>query len=98
MPKKIVLVFTALILFCQAAYAAGEKFYDETVLRTLYLEFLQTNWWNQLTANYQAKQNIPATLTVDGVTCEGVGVRFRGFTSYMMVNSQKKSFNIEIDS
>ncbi len=37
-------------------------------------------------------------MTVDGVIYEGVGVRFRGNTSYMMnQNSQKKSFNIEVD-
>ena len=45
-----------------------------------------------------SKTNLPATLTVDGVVYEGVGVRFRGNTSYQMTGtSQKKSFNIEID-
>ena len=87
-----------LALFCQPVRSAQEDFYDETILRSLRLDFLQPDWWQQLAANYQAKQNIPATLTVDGVIYEGVGVRFRGNTSYMMMgNSQKKPFNIEID-
>jgi len=90
--------FFLLALFVRQVPAAREDFYDETVLRTLELEFSQSDWWNQLEANYQTKENIIAALTADGVTYEGVGVRFRGNTSYMMVgNSQKKSFNIEID-
>ena len=72
--------------------------YDETQLRTIYLVFSQQDWWTQLTANYAAGVDIPADLTFEGVTYPGVGVRFRGFTSYSMIgNSQKKSFNITID-
>jgi hypothetical protein len=97
MAKTAFVVLVALALFCQAVRATQGDFYDDNILRTLHLEFSQPDWWQQLTSNYQSKQNIPATLTVDDVTYEGVGVRFRGFTSYMMANSQKKSFNIEID-
>jgi hypothetical protein len=90
--------FLLLALFTRQVPATQEDFYDETVLRILELEFSQSDWWNQLEANYQTKENIIATLTADGVAYEGVGVRFRGNTSYMMIgNSQKKSFNIEID-
>lgn len=62
------------------------------------MTFSQANWYQLLQNNYQAKTNLTATLTVDGVVYEGVGVRLRGNTSYQMTgNSQKKSFNIEID-
>jgi len=98
MSKKVVIVLVGLALFFQPVHAFEQDFYDETVLRTLQLEFSQPDWWSQLQANYESEQNIPATLIVDGVTYEGVGVRFRGLTSYMMTqNSKKKSFNIEID-
>lgn len=76
----------------------GDDFYDEATLYTLELQFEQTDWWAQLEANYNAQENILATLTMDGVTYEDVGVRFRGNTSYRRIgDSQKKSFNIEID-
>ena len=98
MSSKTIVAFAALVFFCQISIAAGQGLYDEAVLRTLYLQFSDRTWWSQLQANYQSKENLPAALTVDGVTYEGVGVRFRGNTSYMMAqNSQKKSFNIEID-
>ncbi|MCE5250845.1 CotH kinase family protein [bacterium] len=72
--------------------------YQETELRTIYLEFAQANWWQLLTWNYITDTDIPANLIFEGVTYPGVGVRFRGNTSYMMVmNSLKKSFNITID-
>jgi hypothetical protein len=72
--------------------------YEETILRTIYLEFTQEDWWQQLEANYGTEVNILADLTMEGNTYHDVGVRFRGTTSYMMTgNSQKKPFNIEID-
>jgi len=86
------------IVLCWVSLAAGEDLYDETAVPVLQLKFSQADWWQQLQANYQAKTNIRATLTVDGVVYEGVGVRFRGNTSYQMTGtSQKKPFNIEID-
>jgi hypothetical protein len=86
------------ITLCALSLAVGENLYDEAVVPVLQLKFSQADWWQQLTNNYAAKTNIAATLTVDGVVYPGVGVRFRGNTSYQMTGtSQKKSFNIEID-
>lgn len=73
-------------------------FYDETVLRTINLTFSQADWWQQLTNNYVSEVEIPADLAMDGVTCPGVGVRFKGQTSYQQTGtSKKKSFNISLD-
>jgi len=77
--------------------ASGADLYDENVLPVLQLRFSQSNWYTLLTNNYASKTDLAATLTVDGVVYEGVGVRFRGNTSYQMANSQKKPFNISID-
>lgn len=72
--------------------------YDSAVIRTIYLQFPQPNYWQLLINNYQTKIDIPATMTVDGVTYDSVGVRFKGQTSYLGTqNSQKKSFNITLD-
>lgn len=72
--------------------------YDESVIRTIYLDFAQPNYWTLLTQNYQTHSDIPATMTVDGQVFDSVGVRFKGQTSYMMTQgSQKKSFNISLN-
>lgn len=96
MSTKMMGIWLLVGLF-QAATVTGDDFYDETVLRTLQLEFSQSDWWSQLEANYTTKENILATLTTDDLVCIDVGVRFRGNTSYQRVNSEKKPFNIEID-
>jgi hypothetical protein len=71
--------------------------YNPEKLRTVELKFDQPDYWSQLTANYQSKTDIPATLIYDGVTYPNVGVRFKGQTSYQKVTTQKKSFNITMD-
>jgi hypothetical protein len=76
---------------------ASTGLYDESVLRTIHLEFEQEDWWDQLTANYVTEEDIPATLTMDGIDYRGVGVRFKGMTSYTRTgDTQKKPFNISL--
>ncbi|MBN1510251.1 MAG: CotH kinase family protein [Sedimentisphaerales bacterium] len=98
MSARVFLIVSIGAVSCWLGVAAGEDLYDETSVPVLQLEFSGADWWQQLQNNYQTKTNLAAALTVDGVVYEGVGVRFRGNTSYMMTgDSQKKSFNIEID-
>jgi hypothetical protein len=75
----------------------ADGLYDETLVRTIALQFNQPNYWQLLQTNYQTSTDIFATMTVDGVTYDSVGVRFRGQTSFMQNFSQKKSFNISVD-
>ncbi|MFN7325362.1 MAG: CotH kinase family protein [Chitinophagales bacterium] len=78
--------------------AAPSGLYDSATIRTIELQFPQSNYWSQLTANYASKTDLPATLLVDGLVFDSVGVRFKGQTSYSMAgNTQKKSFNISLD-
>ena len=72
--------------------------YDSAIIRSVYLDFPQSNYWNLLLGNYASKTEIPASMTVDGVVYDSVGIRFKGNTSYTMTgNSQKKPFNISVD-
>jgi hypothetical protein len=104
MLKRLLLVVGIIGPWVTVAGAATDL-YDETVLRTIKLQFSQANYWTLLTNNKNSddksgtQTNIPATLTVDDVTYPGVGVRFRGnMASYQQIgSSQKKSFNINID-
>lgn len=74
------------------------ELYDVGVLRDVHLEFSQEDWDDQLTDNYGTGINILADLTVDGVLYPGIGVRFRGFTSFAFTfGSKKKSFALSID-
>lgn len=72
-------------------------FYDSTTIRNVYLDFPQSNYWTLMTNNYATRTPIAAKMTVDGIEYDSVGVGFKGNTSYMNVQGQKKSFGVEVD-
>ncbi len=75
-----------------------EPLYDPAAVRTLFLEFEDADWEQALTDFYHSDVDIPAKLTVDGKVYPGVGVHFRGMTSFMMVPSGgKRSLDISVN-
>ena len=79
-------------------YYPDHDLYDRSVLRTIFLEFPQTDWSAELDDFYRTDVEVPATLFADGETYEQVGVGYRGNSSYFTVTGPKKSFNISIDA
>src|SRR5262249_29008941 len=72
--------------------------YDPTTLRTVFLEFENADWEVELADFKNTDVQVPARLTVDGKTCENVGVHFRGMSSYMMVPAGlKRSLGLSLD-
>ncbi len=72
--------------------------YDPKVLRTLFLQFENEDWEEELAAFKNSDVEVPATLTVDGKTYPNVGIHFRGMSSYMMVPAgSKRSLNLSLD-
>jgi hypothetical protein len=77
----------------------AQDLYDTTVLRTVNINFHDTNWLALLRSNYASETNILADVVVDGVTYPNVGVRIRGNTSYtaLPAGSEKFSLKLEMD-
>ena len=72
--------------------------YEPTVLRTIFLEFENPDWETELEDFHGTDVEVPATLTVDGKKYLGVGIHFRGMSSYGMVRAgSKRSFNVALD-
>lgn len=72
--------------------------FSPDVVRTVFLDFDLENWEEELELFHNTDADVPATMTVDGKTYKGVGVHFRGASSYMMVpRGTKRSFNIAVD-
>lgn len=72
--------------------------YDPSVVRTFFLEFEDADWEAELADFKNTDVEIPAKLTVDGKTYSGVGVHFRGASSFGMVSEgRKRSFNLSMD-
>lgn len=76
----------------------GIDLYDPSALRTIFLDFSQDDWEKELADFYGTDVEVPAMITVDGRSIEGVGVHFRGASSYFSVGEGfKRSLNIAID-
>ena len=76
---------------------SGSPYAAET-LRTIFLDFENADWEAELEAFHGTDVEVPAMLTVDGKSYPGVGVHFRGMSSYMMVPAGKKrSLNVSLD-
>lgn len=72
--------------------------YDQTVLRTIFLDFDTSDWESELEDFYNSDVDVPATMTVDGKKYSGVGVHFRGASSYFGVRTgHKRSLNVSVD-
>lgn len=78
---------------------ATTSLYAPATLRTLWLEFAQDDWEDELAAFHDTDVEVPAKLTVDGISYREVGVRFRGMSSFAMVPTGfKRSLAISIDA
>ena len=74
------------------------KLYEPTVLRTIFLEFENADWEQEMQDFHGTDVEVPATATVDGKKYPNVGVHFRGMSSYMGVGAgSKRSLNLSFD-
>jgi hypothetical protein len=80
------------------SYDASVDLYDESTLRTLFLEFEDTDWERELTIFKSTDVLVPATLTVDGRRYRDVGVQFHGNSSFSQVPmGLKHSIHLSMD-
>lgn len=72
--------------------------YDLGTLRTIFLEFDDKNWEDELSFFFNSDVDVPATMIVDGQTYPNVGVHFRGASSFRNVPAGwKRSLNLTMD-
>lgn len=97
--KQAIVIFflTVTIPFCQ-----GQDFYDINSVKDIKLEFADDNWSIQLDSlKYNGeKKRLIATLKINGVSYDSVGVRYKGNSSYYSVRksgSQKLPFNVKVN-
>jgi hypothetical protein len=77
---------------------ANQSLYAEGIVRTLFLTFENEDWEKELADFYRTDVDVSADLMVDGTNYAGVGVHFRGMSSFGMVGEgRKRSLNISMD-
>jgi hypothetical protein len=79
--------------------AAGDSVFSGIQIHTINISFSQSNYWDSLLFYYYQglEQYISATVTVNGVTFNNVGVRMKGNSSFTHPNN-KKPFKIAFDN
>jgi hypothetical protein len=74
------------------------ELYAGNVIRTLFIDFENDQWEEELADFHRTDVDVPATLTVDGKTYPMVGIQFRGMSSFGMVGAgHKRSLNVTLD-
>ncbi|MFN3192775.1 MAG: CotH kinase family protein [Aureliella sp.] len=75
-----------------------EDLYDQSVLRTFFLNFAMDNWESELETFKPTDVEIPCRVEVDGKVYPNVGVSFRGASSFFSIpTGSKRSFNLSTD-
>src|SRR6476659_8527525 len=79
------------------SYASAPVYYPATI-RTVFLQFEESDWEQELASFNNTDVDVPATTTIDGKIYKDVGVHFRGMSSYFMVpEGRKRSLNLAFD-
>jgi len=77
---------------------ADRPLYDTGVIRTVFIDFPQENWDEEMALLWRTKICTPATVTVDGKVYPDAGIRYRGTSSFFTVlKKKKKSFSVSLD-
>ncbi|MDE2641864.1 MAG: CotH kinase family protein [Verrucomicrobiota bacterium] len=76
----------------------GTKLYDEGTLRTLFINFKDNEWKEEMEVFYRTDVAVPADLVVNGKLYKDVGLKYRGNSSFRSVSPDlKRSMNLYID-
>ena len=108
--KKVLLIllYLPIISFGQSLYNPQQLydspagFFDEDSVRDIYLEFYDPNFHNYLVNSwyYNPDERIPATLILNGIVYDSVGVRYKGNSTFCLPNdnsNHKVPYNIDFN-
>ncbi len=79
---------------------AAEGLYDDSRVMDIHLYFYETDFWEQMLANYNTSRYVPARLVYENSSYDSVAVQFKGQTSFtkaLQSGSEKLSFSIKIN-
>lgn len=104
----IILSFWGFFSFGQTLYNPQDLYdnpgglFEEDSLRSIHLNFFNANYHNYLVNAwfYNPDERIPATLTMNGVVHDSVGVRYKGNSTFCLPNDnfvEKVPYNIDMN-
>ncbi len=100
MPEGLILVGFLPALALAALEPPSHPLFDVDAVHEFRLTFHESDWWDSLQANFEGQDDpvyLPAEFDWQAMHFDSIGVRFKGFSSYYVNNSQKKSLKLDID-
>jgi hypothetical protein len=96
--KRFFFVFFVISFFNTSVFAQDD-FYDINAIREIKIYFQEDNWdkiLDSLFINFGESARLKGDVTIDGHLLKGVGVRYKGYSSWD-VDQVKSPFNVELD-
>jgi len=86
----------------QQLYDAPGGLFDKDSIRDIYVNFQDPNYHNVLVNSFftNPSSRIPATITVNGISLDSVGIRYKGNSTFCLPNDNgnpKVPFNIDMN-
>ncbi|HTF80516.1 MAG TPA: CotH kinase family protein [Cytophagales bacterium] len=72
-------------------------FYNMDSIQQIHINFPQQDYLTRLTNNYRSMTYLTANMIINGKVKDSVGVRYKGFTSYSLVQGNKKSLDVDLN-
>ena len=99
MKKNIFLIYFLNFIiqpFRLFAQNPGDTVFNSTQIHDIHLQFNQSNWYDSLIASHTGDYYISGNATINGVTFNNIGVKFKGNSSFNNP-SVKKSIKIDFN-
>ena len=108
MQKLVILCLLPILSIGQILYNPQQLYdipggmYDKDSLRDLYVNFQDPNYHNVLVNSFftNPASRIPATITVNGISLDSAGIRYKGNSTFCLPNDNgnpKVPFNIDMN-
>jgi spore coat protein CotH len=78
------------------AQTEGDNFFAMPQVHDVYLTFSQPNYWDSLVAYMPMEKYLKASISIDGLVLDDVGIKFKGNSSYSNP-SDKKPFKVDLN-
>jgi len=108
--KKLLFLAFCFPIFCcaqslynpQDFYESPGGFFDKDSLRSVYVDFQNPNYHSILVDSFFANPDyrLPATITLNGVAYDSVGIRYKGNSTFVLPNNNgnpKLPYNIDMN-
>ncbi|MBK8827945.1 MAG: CotH kinase family protein [Saprospiraceae bacterium] len=101
------LLIVLLFVFGKSFGQSGNKIFDQSYLHEIRITFADENYWETLNNNFESlipgepsEDAIPyltSSVKIDGTAYDHVGVRFKGYSSFLFVPGKKRPFKLDFN-